>query len=197
VGNVTKGYDNITSNIDLEETSVANILSVINKLQDDMSFVVNYINSQGSNLKNITCDIGVQTDSNPVLSENIQNQVCLPGNYSELTTELEDVKLDIVINESKITNGLHANGEAIEQIRIDLKDQNKMICDKVEALELGLQECKVNVHTTGQKHSSNRLNQRSLLAEVSIWAGKRRRRDLCLDLTRFLSRMCKNCHDNE
>jgi hypothetical protein len=27
--------------------------------------------------------------------------------------------------------------------------------------------------------------------------GTRRRRDLCLDLTRFLSRMCKNCHDNE
>jgi hypothetical protein len=37
----------------------------------------------------------------------------------------------------------------------------------------------------------------SLLTEVSICAGKRRRRDLCLDLTRFLSRMCKNCHDNE
>jgi hypothetical protein len=30
----------------------------------------------------------------------------------------------------------------------------------------------------------------SLLAEVSICAGKRRRRDLCLDLTRFLSRAC-------
>ena len=123
--------------IPVGETSVANILSVINKLQDDMSFVVNYIKSQGSNLKNITCDIGVQTDSNPVLSENIiQNQLCLPGNYSELTIELEGVKLDIVINESKITNGFHANSQAIEQIRIDLNDQNKMICDKVEALEL-------------------------------------------------------------
>ena len=50
--------------------------------------------------------------------------------------------------------------QAIEQIRIDLKDQNRMICDKIEALELGLQECKVNLHTTGQKHLSNRLNQR-------------------------------------
>ena len=27
--------------------------------------------------------------------------------------------------------------------------------------------------------------------------GTRRRRDLCLDPTRFLSRMCKNCHDYE
>ena len=72
--------------------------------------MVNYIKSQGSNSKNITCDIGVQMDSDPVLSETIiQNQVCLPGYYSELTTEPEGVKLDIVINESKITNGLHTN----------------------------------------------------------------------------------------
>ena len=41
-----------------------------------------------------------------------------------------------------------------------MKYQNKMICDKVEALELGLQEYKVNLDTTGQKHSSNPLNQR-------------------------------------
>ncbi len=69
------------------------------KLQHDMSFVMNYIKSQDSNLKIITCDIGVQTDLNSVLSENIiQNQACLPRNISELTAELEGVKLDIVIN---------------------------------------------------------------------------------------------------
>ncbi len=161
VGNVTKRYDNITPNIDLEETNITNILDVMKKLQHDMSFVMNHIKSQDSNLKIITCDIGVQTDLNSVLSENIiQNQACLPRNISELTAELEGVKLVIVINEAKTINGIHTNSQAIEQIRIDLKDQNKSICDKVEALKLSLQECKVNLHTNVQKHSSNCLNQR-------------------------------------
>ena len=95
VGNVTKRYDNITPNIASEETNITNILDVMKKLQHDMSFVMNHIKSQDSNLKIITCDIGVQTDLNSVLSENIiQNQACLPRNISELTAELEGVKLD-------------------------------------------------------------------------------------------------------
>ena len=54
----------------------------------------------------------------------------------------------------------------------------------------------LEMHIVGD-FNINFLNSSLLAPEVSICAGKRRRRDLCLYLTRFLSRLCKNCHDNE
>ncbi|CAB4009331.1 Hypothetical predicted protein, partial [Paramuricea clavata] len=47
----------------------------------------------------------------------------------------------------------------MEQIRVELVDQNKVLSSKVEALELDLKTCKLNLHELEQRNTINYSNQ--------------------------------------
>ena len=124
-----------------------------------MSTNLAHINNQGTILNNAVCEIGIQTDVNPVNENLTQNKVkeSIPSSFYELSTDLEGTKLDIVIMERKVASGVRENGQAIDQIRAEFADirddqqkaaqrdkaiiellskQNSALSDKVNALSL-------------------------------------------------------------
>ena len=118
------------------ELSVKQIGVAMKKLDKDFHLMANYIKDRDRNLRDTTRDIGVQTDFNLVSEMRAQSQTVCSVSHSELSTELEGAKLDIVLMESKIVCGFLTNTQKMEQIRVELVDQNKALSSKVEALEL-------------------------------------------------------------
>ncbi len=139
--------------------SVEQISVAMKKLDNDFHLMANYTKDRDSNLRNTSRDIGVQTDLNLVSEMRVQSQTDCSVSHSEFSTELEGAKLDIVLMESKIASGFLTNTQVMEQIRVELVDQNKALSSKVEALELDLKNCKLNLHELEQRNTINYLNQ--------------------------------------
>jgi hypothetical protein len=165
-GNITpsgvidqENFDQLAGNVTNIELSVKQIGVAMNKLDKDFHLMANYIKDRDRNLRDTTRDIGVQTDFNLVSEMRAQSQTVCSVSHSELSTELEGAKLDIVLMESKIVCGFLTNTQKMEQIRVELVDQNKALSSKVEALELDLKTCKLNLHELEQRNTINYLNQ--------------------------------------
>lgn len=65
-------------------------------------------------------EIGIQTEPLKVGETIIEKPSGMQNSYSELSTELEGVKLDLVIMESRIMGSVCSNTKAMDQIRSDM-----------------------------------------------------------------------------
>ncbi len=152
-------FDQLVGSVTDIKTNVDQICGAMKKLDNDIASVINYIKDRDRNLRNTTRNIGVQTDSTVVSEISTQGPTGCSNSLSELSTELEGAKLDIVLIESRITKGFLANTQAVEQTRAELLDQNKEIWGKVEELELNLNKYKASLHELEQKSTINCLNR--------------------------------------
>ena len=152
-------FDQLVGSVTDIKTNVDQICGAMKKLDNDIASVINYIKDRDRNLRNTTRNISVQTDSTVVSEISTQGPTGCSNSLSELSTELEGAKLDIVLIESRITKGFLANTQAVEQTRAELLDQNKEIWGKVEELELNLNKYKASLHKLEQKSTINCLNR--------------------------------------
>ena len=81
-----------------------------------------------------TCEIGIQTDTE--LSHYFkQSGECCSGRCNELSAEIEGLKLDLVISESKIENKIRANSNAIDQVQAGFANIQNQIGEVVQLVD--------------------------------------------------------------
>ena len=83
-----------------------------------------------------TCEVGIQTDIEFTQYPNKSGERCA-SMCNDLSTELEGLKLDLVISESKIDNKIRINGDAINQVQAEfaiIKNQLGEVVQQVDRL---------------------------------------------------------------
>ena len=138
--------------------------AVINGLREDMLMVTNYIESQ---CKSVKCDAAVQTDLYIGGENTDQTQICeMDIADSQIAIDLEGMKLDIVILESKFNRtcveiaDTHKKQKEITQCisrKMDSHEyltENKKLADRILALNLEMESYKLDLYNVEKNHTS-------------------------------------------
>lgn len=169
--------DRLSAQMGELKLDIDRICATTNKLYDIVASLVNYAPTISPDEKK-TSDIGIQTVDPYSLNNYSMN--------SELSTEVEGIKLDMVIMEAKSLSGIRSNTQAIDLIRAEIasvQDGYKKVIQQVgcsyngevnevnnteinyrlgkennelEALKVELEDCKTKLHNAEQ---INVLNQ--------------------------------------
>ncbi len=108
-----------SSDASIVEQSIKDLHATVNQLFSLLSLITSNVALQNNGVKS-NREIGIQTEPLKVGETIIENPSGMQNSYSELSTELEGVKLDLVIMESKIMGSVCSNTKAMDQIRSDM-----------------------------------------------------------------------------